>query len=103
MKPFDEKNILAALEIALYNFAQRYIERKEGLKINHINTQIPTPLSEREFDVLNCIYEGKTNQQITDSLFISINTVKTHINNIYLKLDVSSRSQAITKIRNWVG
>lgn len=101
VKPFDEKNILATIEIALYNFAQKDAHRKEKLTLQQVNQKIPTPLSEREFDVLQCIYEGKTNHQITDSLFISINTVKTHINNLYLKLDVSSRSQAIAKVRDW--
>lgn len=55
-------------------------------------------LSEREFDVLNGIYEGKTNQQMANALFVSVNTIKTHIANIYFKLDVTSRTAAVAKV-----
>ena len=39
------------------------------------------------------------NQEVADKLFISLNTVKTHVRNIYLKLEVENRSQAIEKAR----
>ena len=58
-----------------------------------------TPLSDREFDVIKLIYDGKTNQQIADSLFIAMNTLKKHINNVYFKLDVTSRTTAVAKLR----
>lgn len=99
IKPFDEKDLLAGLEIALYNFAQKQVQQKPSLNLHFINQKITTPLSEREFDVLCAIYEGKTNRQMADELFVSVNTVKTHISNIYLKLDVASRTAAIAKIR----
>ena len=51
-------------------------------------------LSEREREVLNKIGEGKRNKQIADELFISLSTVKTHINNIYKVLKVSNRKDA---------
>jgi DNA-binding NarL/FixJ family response regulator len=52
------------------------------------------PLTERETEVLRLVAEGLTNQQIGDQLFISATTVKTHIQNILYKLDVSDRTQA---------
>jgi LuxR family maltose regulon positive regulatory protein len=55
------------------------------------------PLSERELEVLQLIVAGYTNRQIADQLFVAQSTIKTHINNIYSKLDVSSRSEAITR------
>jgi LuxR family maltose regulon positive regulatory protein len=55
------------------------------------------PLSERELEVLQLIAEGLTNQEITSRLFISLNTVKTHTHNIYSKLNVHSRTQAIAR------
>ena len=56
-------------------------------------------LSDREFEVIELIYDGKTNQQICDLLFIAMNTVKRHVTNAYFKLDVNSRSGAITVLR----
>lgn len=101
IKPFDEKDLLAGLEIALYNFAQKQAEHKPQLQLHQINKKITTPLSDREFNVLCAIYEGKTNRQMADDLFVSVNTIKTHISNIYLKLDVASRTAAIAKVRSF--
>lgn len=55
------------------------------------------PLSPRELEVLRLIASGLSNREIAEELFISIGTVKRHINNIYTKLDVHSRTQAISK------
>lgn len=56
-------------------------------------------LSVRELEVLNLIDKGLTNQQIALRLSVAESTVKTHINNIYSKLGVQSRVQAINKVR----
>ena len=52
-------------------------------------------LTEREIDVLRLISLGLSNQEISDELFVSINTVKTHITRIYAKLNLNDRTQAI--------
>jgi len=54
------------------------------------------PLSQRELEVLQLIEAGCSNQEIAARLFISIATVKRHISNIYAKLDVQNRTQAIS-------
>lgn len=51
-------------------------------------------LTERELEVLLCIGEGLTNQEIGEKLYIGIKTVKTHVSNILSKLDVHDRTQA---------
>jgi LuxR family transcriptional regulator, maltose regulon positive regulatory protein len=56
-------------------------------------------LSERELEVLALIAAGKSNRQIARALFVTVGTVKTHIKNIYGKLDVHSRTQAIARAR----
>lgn len=56
-------------------------------------------LSERELDVLRLICAGKSNQEIADELFIALDTVKRHANNIYGKLSVKRRAQAILEAR----
>lgn len=53
-------------------------------------------LSTREFDVLNCIVNGASNKDVAAELFISENTVKVHLRNIYTKLGASSRTEAVT-------
>ena len=52
------------------------------------------PLTERETEVLKLIARGKANKQIARELFVAMSTVKTHVNNLYRKLDVGSRTQA---------
>ena len=57
------------------------------------------PLSARELEVLRLVDQGLSNQQIADHLTIAASTVKTHINNIYGKLGVETRVQAIRRAR----
>ncbi|WP_026591262.1 response regulator [Bacillus sp. UNC437CL72CviS29] len=52
-------------------------------------------LTEREFEILLLVAEGKSNQEIADELFIALKTVKTHVSNILNKLNVSDRTQAV--------
>jgi ATP/maltotriose-dependent transcriptional regulator MalT len=56
-------------------------------------------LSEREMEVLRLIADGLSNQQIADSLIISLNTVKTHVSHIFSKLDTTDRLQTIKRAR----
>ena len=57
------------------------------------------PLSERELEVLQMIAEGLTNVEIASKMIIAQSTVKTHINRIYRKLDVDTRTQAVVRAR----
>lgn len=52
-------------------------------------------LTDREHEVLLLMAEGKTNQDIADTLFIALKTAKTHVSNILSKLEVSDRTQAV--------
>lgn len=58
-----------------------------------------SPLSKRETQILELIGEGKSRGQIANELFIDLETVRSHIKNIYLKLDVNSRADAIKLAR----
>ena len=55
------------------------------------------PLTEREHEILQLIAKGYSNKEIAAALFISDNTVKTHISNLFDKLGVRDRTEAVTK------
>ncbi|ADL50227.1 LuxR C-terminal-related transcriptional regulator [Clostridium cellulovorans] len=56
-------------------------------------------LSKREIEILQSLEQGATNSEIAEKSFVSINTVKTHLLNIYTKLDVHSRTRAVVKAK----
>jgi LuxR family maltose regulon positive regulatory protein len=78
-------NLLAAFPDADSTHAQRL--RSEGVE----------PLSQRELEVLQLIAEGLSNRELASRLSLSLNTVKAHTRNLYSKLDVNSRTQAVAK------
>ena len=63
------------------------------------NSELVEPLSERELEVLELIAEGLTNPEIASRLFLSLHTIKAHTHNIYGKLGVHNRTQAVTRAR----
>jgi DNA-binding CsgD family transcriptional regulator len=64
-----------------------------------------TALSSREMEVLVCLAQGKTTAQIANELYISENTVKTHVRHILEKLEASNRAEAVSKATQmgWIG
>lgn len=56
-------------------------------------------LSSREYEVLQLLAKGYSNADIAKKLFLSINTIKTHVSNLYQKVDVKSRTQVIEKAK----
>ena len=84
---------------------QNYILKISKLKDNNTQTEKDTSykfkefqLSNREIEVLTHISNGLNNEEISEKMFISKNTIKSHITHIYSKLDVKNRIQAIQKI-----
>jgi LuxR family maltose regulon positive regulatory protein len=64
-----------------------------------IIAELPEPLSDREIEVLRLITAGLSNSEIAEELVLAVSTVKRHISNIYGKLNVNSRTQAIARAR----
>jgi two-component system, NarL family, response regulator LiaR len=56
-------------------------------------------ISKREYEVLELMAQGLSNQEIADRLFVSLNTVKTHSSNLFMKLDARRRTQAIHRAK----
>jgi len=71
---------------------------KLTLTIERISTITNAPITEREFEILQDIIEGLTNDQISKSRFISKSTVKYHISNLLEKMGVDNRAKALHKI-----
>lgn len=94
VKPFNGKDIPAVLELGLELFYS-YMDNKSEFDVNKINKYSNAELTPQEKNVVLKLVEGKSNKQISDELFISLNTTKTHLKNIFLKLEVASRSEAM--------
>ncbi|MCV9389420.1 tetratricopeptide repeat protein [Reichenbachiella ulvae] len=84
---------------------KRFMELQAGpselsmeLNMVELNYKLNTPLTEREFEVFKLGVEGKSNTEIADKLFISVNTVKFHLRNSYSKMGVSNRKEAFQQI-----
>ncbi|MEI2737736.1 MAG: response regulator transcription factor [Chitinophagaceae bacterium] len=102
VKPFNERTLLASLEIAISNHAAEKNHDLPKLSSEKLNKHLLNPFSDREFELAQLLYDGITNTQIAEKLYISVNTVKTHLKNIYLKLDANSRLQVIQKLRELI-
>lgn len=96
IKPFNEEELYSSIEVALYNFSRFMLPG--SLDKPRINSQLMTELTEREFEILKGLFEGMTNQQLAERNFVSVNTVKTHLKNIYEKFDTHTRSETITRL-----
>ncbi|SNS93479.1 Tetratricopeptide repeat-containing protein [Ekhidna lutea] len=65
------------------------------LSLDELNQKLHQPLTEREFEILNLTVSDKTNQEIAEEVFVSVNTVKYHLKNVYEKLGVNNRKEAL--------
>jgi LuxR family maltose regulon positive regulatory protein len=74
---------------------------KERRGVSSSVQPITEPLTPREIEVLQLVAAGDSNPEIAQKLFIAVNTVKKHITNIFGKLGVTSRTQAVARAREW--
>lgn len=93
VKPFILPNLLARIE-AILRRAKWHEEKKTKTSLG-IEPRDIEPLTEREKEVLVLVSKGKNNQEIADELCVRDVTVKTHLNTIFKKLKVKSRTQAL--------
>ncbi|QLB13802.1 LuxR family maltose regulon positive regulatory protein [Bisgaardia hudsonensis] len=110
-----QMNILDELASHKAKFILRNINQHARQKFAHFdeqfvenllkNPEVPellkiSPLTQREWQVLGLIYSGYSNEQISEELQVAITTIKTHIRNLYQKIGVSNRNEAINYTKN---
>ena len=108
-------NVLDELALHKAQFILRNINQYYRHKFAHFDEQfvnkllatpeVPellriSPLTQREWQVLGLIYSGYSNEQISDELQVATTTIKTHIRNLYQKIGVANRTEAITYTRD---
>ncbi len=74
------------------------LPQKEGFTLDQTELE-KLNLTNREYEVLQLIARGHSNADIANSLFLSLSTVKTHTSNLFVKMDVKRRTQAMEKAR----
>jgi len=80
-------------------FSGQQVDVKKDAPLIPSQEKLIEPLTERELEVLRLMCEGYSNQGIADEMIVSVNTVKKHTSNIYGKLGVRNRAQAVLRAR----
>lgn len=97
VKPFNENDLLTSLEMAVYRHAQ--VNKSELPELTKINKVLVNAMTNKEYEVCNDIMKGMTNKQMAENHFVSVNTIKSHIKNIYSKLGVHNRTSVINRLK----
>lgn len=84
------KTVVVEKEVYVETSDENTINESELKKLN---------LSNREYEVLKLLAKGYSNADIAEALFVSISTVKSHVSNLFVKMDVKSRTQTLEKAK----
>jgi len=97
LKEAARRNIAADYAIKLLNLIDKD-DQTDG-PIHSPSSLLLDPLSDRELEVLQLIAQDLSYQEMADQIMVSLNTVRTHVKNIYSKLMVHKRSEAVAKAK----
>jgi len=78
---------------------KRSVHRQKGRFCTGYSLMSRLEISKRELEILNLLAQGHSNQEIAAKLFVSVSTVKTHNQNLFEKLEVKRRIQAVEKAK----
>ena len=92
LKLTRKKEVVIVKEVAVLVDRDNFVLNENLLK--------QLSISKREYEVLELIANGMSNQEIADKLFVSLNTIKTHSSRLFEKLEVSRRTQAVEKAKS---
>ena len=96
VKPFTGEDLISSIEMAIFRHANENNIHVPSL--THLNEKLNTSLTEKEYLCLCQLFEGMTNKQMAAAQFISVNTIKTHLKNLFIKLDVPNRAIAMNRV-----
>lgn len=97
IKPFKDRDIITSIELAMFRFAME--NNTSVLDKTVVENKFNVKLTKMEFLILKMIWEGKTNQAAAKELFLSVNTVKTHVRNLFEKCNVRNRNELMVMLR----
>lgn len=97
VKPFEEEELFRTLEIALYTYSRLHPSSNNDLQ--RFNAKLEDPLSPKELEVLVDLLACLTNRQIAEKHFLSVNTIGTHVKNIFAKCSVKGRMELLTAVQ----
>lgn len=90
VKPFQEDTLISTVSLAIHNHGLQNKSNRIHENMHH--------LTDQEKTICEKLYSGKSYQSIADELFISINTVRYHVKNLYIKYDVNGRAELVAKL-----
>ncbi len=101
---FTALGIWLALKLSKPKIETVVVEKEVYINSNEnfvLNTSLISQLelSKREMEILGLLAQGHSNQEIATTLFVSLSTVKTHLQNLFEKLEVKRRTQAVEKAK----
>lgn len=97
VKPFKDRDLITAIEMGMYRFSSE--NNTVPIIKENIEQKNNVLLTKMEYSILILIWEGKSNKAISEALFISVNTVKTHVKNTFEKFGVRSRNELMVLLR----
>ncbi|TVR83967.1 MAG: DNA-binding response regulator [Saprospirales bacterium] len=98
VKPFDKTQLKIAIEIAGSNYYNPNSEQQLSRKIYKFNRSLFTPLTSREIEIMRHLAVGLNNRELSQKLFLSEHTIKSHLKSIFLKTGAKSRADLIGRI-----
>lgn len=97
VKPFQERTLLASIKIAISN--DKIFSSSHAITKNKVEDIFKTTVTDQEFLVITNLVNGKSYKQIAADNFISMNTVKYHVKNIYNKFHLKGRSELASRLK----
>lgn len=91
VKPFHDRTLISTIKVALSNHQKK--NSSSQLVKKNVEDKIASPLSDREFDILQSLLDGNSYQQIADAQHLSKDTIKYHASKLYNKCQIKNRSE----------
>lgn len=97
MSPSELINAIRVTSVGegVFNLEATSVVLRRAFAVDSINATVLTDLHPRELEILKMLARGMTNRQIASELSLSVHTVRTHLGNVFKKLGVSSRTEAL--------